>query len=143
MSKRAVFGMGLAAALAGLAGGGAVAHHSFSQEFDAAKPLTLEGTVTRFEFVNPHSWIHIEARNPKTGKLEAYHVEGGAPSTLLRRGWNRNSLPPGTRIRVVGFAARDDDHRASGAEISFPDGRELSLGNPATEAVAAAAKRAK
>ena len=77
------------------------------------------------------------------GKAEVWRVEGGAPSALLRRGWNRNSLPAGTKIIVQAFQARDGDTRASAAEISFPDGRELSLGNPTTEAVAAAAKRAK
>ena len=74
------------------------------------------------------------------GKI--WRVEGGAPSALLRRGWNRNSLPAGTKIIVQAFQARDGDTRASAAEISFPDGRELSLGNPTTEAAAAAAKRA-
>src|SRR5690606_28154591 len=87
-------------------------------------------------WVNPHSWIHIKLANGQT-----WRVEGGAPSALLRRGWNRNSLPAGTKIIVQAFQARDGDTRASAAEISFPDGRELSLGNPTTEAVAAAAKR--
>jgi hypothetical protein len=124
-----------AVALAG--GSAAVAHHSFAAEFDRNKPIKLEGTVVKFEWVNPHSWIHIKAGN------QVWRVEGGAPSALLRRGWNRNSLPAGTKIIVQAFRARDGDTRASAAEISFPDGRELSLGNPTTEAVAAAAKRAK
>jgi len=133
--------LGVALLLAG--SGTAVAHHSFSQEFDPAKPIKIVGAVTRFDFVNPHSWIHVKAVNPRNGKLEEFHIEGGAPSALLRRGWNRNSLPPGTRIAVEGYAARDDEHRASAASLTFPDGRELSLGNPATEAVAAAQKRAR
>ena len=89
-----------------------------------------------------HSWIYIDVVNPTTGKHEHWRVEGGAPSALLRRGWNRNSLPPGTEIIVQAFQARDGDTRASAAEISFPNGRTLSLGNPTTEAVEAAAKRA-
>ncbi len=122
--------------------GGALAHHSFSQEFDPTRPMSLSGKVIKFEWVNPHSWIHIDVVNRRTGAHETWRVEGGAPSALLRRGWNRNSLPAGTSISVDGFAARDGDRRASASEITFPDGRQLSLGNPATEAVQAAARRA-
>jgi hypothetical protein len=122
-------------------GGAAYAHHSFGAEFDSSKPVKLEGKVIKFEWVNPHSWIHIDITDAQ-GKHTIWRVEGGAPSALLRRGWNRNSLPPGTSIIVQAFRARDGDTRASAAEISFPDGHQLSLGNPTTEAVIAAAKRA-
>lgn len=123
--------------------GAALAHHSFAAEFDTARPVTLTGTVSLFEWVNPHSWIHINVpKDPRTGQATQWKVEGGAPSALLRRGWNRNSLPPGTKITVQAFAARDGANRASAAEISFPDGQKLSLGNPTTEAAAAAAARA-
>jgi len=128
----------LGAVLAAGVAGAAVAHHSFATEFDSSKPIRLEGSVIKFEWVNPHSWIHIKTKNGQN-----WRVEGGAPSALLRRGWNRNSLPAGTQIIVDAFRARDGDTRASAAEIRFPNGRELSLGNPTTEAVAAAAARAK
>lgn len=133
--------LGAALALAGA--GAAFAHHSFGAEFDQNAPVTLKGKVVKFEWVNPHSWIHINAPDPKTGKMAEWRVEGGAPSALLRRGWNRNSLPPGTDIVVTAFRARDGDTRASAAEISFPNGQTLSLGNPQTEAAEAAAARAK
>jgi hypothetical protein len=132
----------LGAALAVGGASGALAHHSFGAEFDSTQPIKLEGTVTKFEWVNPHSWIHIMAPDPKQGgKVVEWKVEGGAPSALLRRGWNRNSLPEGTKIIVTAFRARDGAARASAAEISFPDGQTLSLGNPQTEAASAAAKR--
>jgi hypothetical protein len=132
----------LGAALAAAGGSAALAHHSFGAEFDQNQPLKLEGTVIRFEWVNPHSWIHLMAADPKQGgKMVEWKVEGGAPSALLRRGWNRNSLPPGTKVIVTAFRSRDGDTRASASEISFPGGQTLSLGNPQTEAAAAAAKR--
>ena len=121
----------------------AFAHHSFGAEFDQNAPITLKGDVIKFEWVNPHSWIHIDVVNPKTGVHEHWRVEGGAPSALLRRGWNRTSLSPGTKIIVQAFRARDGDSRASAADISFPDGRQMSLGNPQTEAAAAAAAKAR
>jgi hypothetical protein len=130
------------AILATGASGAAWAHHSFGAEFDQNQPVKLEGTVLKFEWVNPHSWIHIMAKDPKQGdKVVEWKIEGGAPSALLRRGWNRNSLPPGTKIIVTAYRARDGAPRASAAEISFPDGQTLSLGNPQTEAAIAAAKR--
>jgi hypothetical protein len=138
--------LGVAAAgalLATGASGAAWAHHSFGAEFDQNQPVKLEGSVVKFEWVNPHSWIHLMAADPKQGnKVVEWKVEGGAPSALLRRGWNRNSLPPGTKIIVTAYRARDGAPRASAAEISFPDGQTLSLGNPQTEAAIAAAKRA-
>jgi hypothetical protein len=103
------------------------AHHSFAAEFDPSKVVHLEGTVVKFAWVNPHSWIYINVSKPD-GTVEEWRIEGGAPSLLLRRGWNRNSLPPGTKIVVNAFPARDGDKRGSPRDIAFPDGRKLDLG---------------
>jgi len=104
------------------------AHHSFAAEFDASKVVHLEGTVVKFAWVNPHSWIYIDVEKPD-GTVEQWRIEGGAPSLLLRRGWNRDSLPPGTRIIVNAFPARDGDFRASPRDITLPDGRQLDIGS--------------
>jgi len=103
------------------------AHHSFSAEFDATKQVTLAGEVVMMEWVNPHSWLHIDVKKPD-GSVERWKIEGGSPSVLFRLGWNRESLPAGTKITVVGFQAKDGSLRASSRELRFPDGRRLDLG---------------
>ena len=110
-----------------------LAHHSFAAEFDAKKPVKLRGTVTKMEWINPHSWIHIDVKTPD-GKVEQWMVEGGAPNALLRRGWNKNSLLPGTEILVEGFQAKDGALRANGRDITFPDGKKLFVGSSGTGA---------
>lgn len=140
--KLKTLGVAIAGGLLALStAGAALAHHSFGAEFDQNAPVTIAGDVIKFEWVNPHSWIHIDYINPKTGQHEHWRIEGGAPSALLRRGWDRNTLKPGTKIIVRAFRARDGDTRASAAEISFPNGTVMSLGNPQTEAAEAAAKK--
>jgi hypothetical protein len=104
------------------------AHHAFSAEFDQNKPIRLEGTVTKWEWINPHAWINLDVVNDD-GEVEHWRIEGGAPNALIRRGWTKDSLPPGTQIVVEGFLARDGAMRASGRGITFADGRELFVGS--------------
>jgi DNA/RNA endonuclease YhcR with UshA esterase domain len=104
-----------------------LAHHAFSAEFDANSPVELKGTVTRMEWINPHSWIHIDVVN-EDGETESWMVEGGAPNAILRRGFTADSLKAGTVIMVEGYQARDGSMRANGRDITFEDGTKLFVG---------------
>ena len=92
----------------------------------------LDGQVVMMEWVNPHSWLHIDVKKPD-GSVERWKIEGGSPSVLMRLGWNRNSLPAGTRVTVVGFQAKDGSLRASSRDLRFPDGRRMNLGGSGTD----------
>jgi hypothetical protein len=109
------------------------AHHAFAAEFDANKPLTLKGTVTKMEWVNPHVWLHMDVKMPD-GKLENWAFEAGTPNVLFRRGFTRNSLAPGTVVVIDGYQAKDGTHRANGRDITFEDGRKLFMGSSGTGA---------
>ncbi len=104
------------------------AHHAFSAEFDNDKPIRLEGTVSKWEWINPHAWINLDVVD-ENGETIAWRIEGGAPNALIRRGWTKDSLPPGTEIIVEGFLARDGANRASGQDITFTDGSKLFVGS--------------
>ena len=107
------------------------AHHAFAAEYDASKRLTLKGKVTKWELVNPHSWIHLDVTGPD-GKVTEWMVEGGSPNSLLRNGFNKNSLPAGTEIVVEGYQAKDGANRAVGANLTYAaDGKRLFLGGSA------------
>jgi hypothetical protein len=121
----ALFSLGLVAPV--------LAHHAFSAEFDARKPVKLEGTVSKMQWINPHAWIHVDVKRPD-GKLETWMIEGGTPNTLFRRGFTKDSLKTGTRIVVEGYRAKDGSLRANGRDITFPDGRKLFMGSSGTGA---------
>ena len=110
-----------------------LSHHAFGAEFDANTPVKLEGTVTRVEWINPHSWIHLDITQPD-GSVEQWMIEGGPPNSLVRRGFTKDSLPPGTEIVVDGYQAIDGSNRANGRDLTFPDGTHLFLGSSGTGA---------
>ena len=104
------------------------AHHAFSAEFDSAKPVKLQGTIKKVEWINPHSWITIDVKQAN-GTTQTWEIEAGAPNAMFRRGFNRNSLPVGTEIIVNGYQAKDGKQRANGRDLTFPDGKRLFLGS--------------
>ena len=116
-----------------LAGASISAHHSFSAEFDANQPVQLRGTVAKVEWINPHTWIHIDVKRPN-GKVERWMIEGGPPNALYRRGFTKDSLPNGTEILVEGFQAKDGSMKGNGRDLTLPDGRRLFLGSSGTGA---------
>ena len=111
----------------------AAAHHSFAAEFDANQPIQLRGTVAKVEWINPHTWIHIDVKQPD-GSVERWMIEGGTPNTLLRRGLTRKTLPEGTEIAVEGYKAKNGTNRANGRDLTLADGRKLFMGSSGTGA---------
>jgi hypothetical protein len=129
--------LGTVVVIAGLAisgGAGRVsAHHAFAAEFDANKSVSFKGTVTKMEWINPHTWLHIDVKKPD-GTVENWAIEAGTPNVLFRRGFTKESLLPGTEVVVDGYQAKDGSHRANGRDLTFPDGRKLFLGSSGTGA---------
>jgi hypothetical protein len=111
----------------------ASAHHSFAAEFDANDPVTLHGTITRMEWINPHSWLHVDVKN-EDGTVSKWMIEGATPNTLLRRGFTRDNVKAGTEITIVGYRAKNGANRANGRDIVLADGSRLFMGSPGTGA---------
>jgi len=124
MSRMNIRALALVASVSAIAAIPAAAHHSFSAEFDVNQPVQLRGEVIRMEFTNPHSYIYLKVTTD-SGEVQEWAIEGGAPNALIRRGWNRNSLPAGTEVTVLGYRSRDGGLRASGGAVTLPDGTEL------------------
>ncbi|HLI84439.1 MAG TPA: DUF6152 family protein [Bryobacteraceae bacterium] len=104
------------------------AHHSFAAEFDDKQIVKLHGTVVKMEWVNPHAWIHVAVANPD-GTTTEWMIEGNTPNGLLRRGFTKKSLEPGTEVYVEGYRAKSGDYKANGSSITFKDGKKLFLGS--------------
>ncbi len=108
----------------------AIAHHAFAAEFDSTKPIKLQGKVTKMDWINPHSWIHVDVKNAD-GTVTNWAIECGSPNTLFRHGLTKDSLPSGVEIVVEGYMAKDGGNRANGRDVTFTDGRKLFLGSSA------------
>ena len=130
---KALLACSLIAAAIAIAAPPVRAHHAFAAEFDAAQPITLRGTVTRVEWINPHTWIHINVKDAD-GKTTEWMIEGGTPNTLLRRGVDKNSIPAGTEIIVDGYRAKNGSNRANGRDLTLPNGKKLFVGSSGTGA---------
>jgi len=109
------------------------AHHAFSSEFDASRPIVLRGAVSKTEWINPHSWIHLDVKGADA-KVVTWAIECGAPNSLMRRGLNKTSIPIGTELVVDGYQAKDGSTTANAKDITLPDGRKFFAGSSGTGA---------
>lgn len=132
MKTETIAAVAMAATLV-LAPAAALAHHAFGAEFDPNRPLVLRGPVTKVEWVNPHTWIHIQVTK-EDGSTEDWMVEGGTPNTLLRNGLTKQSLEPGTLIVVDGYQAKDRSNRANGRNVTLENGETIFMGSSGTGA---------
>jgi hypothetical protein len=122
-ARLAVFAMGLLSAAVPM-----LAHHSFSAEFDNSKPVSLQGTVTKVDWLNPHIWIYLDVKD-NSGKVSNWQCEGGAPNSLTRNGWTKNDLKKGDSISITGTHAKDATNTCNASQVTLPDGRRVFAGS--------------
>lgn len=125
--------LGVTAVILAGAGTSVWAHHAFAAEFDAKRPVTFTGTISRMEWTNPHVWLHLDVKG-KDGKLEKWAFEAGTPNVLFRRGVTKESVKVGMQVTVDGYQAKDGSHRANGRDLKLSDGRTMFLGSSGTGA---------
>ena len=106
------------------------AHHSFAAEYDAKKPVTVVGKVTKIVRTNPHGWIYVDVKDAD-GAVKNWAVETNTPSVLARRGLTKEILPIGTELKIQGYRAKDGSPTMNGNVITFPDGRDIMIGSEA------------
>jgi len=133
---RTTFAAAIAGAAILVAAAPTRAHHAFSAEFDISKPLKLQGTLRKWEMINPHSWFHVDVKMPD-GTVVPWLIEGGSPNQLIRLGVTKNTLTMGTEFIIEGYQARDGTNKAVGRNFQFADGRTLFLGGSAPGATGA------
>ncbi len=122
-ARLAVFAMGLLSATVPV-----LAHHSFSAEFDNSKPVSLQGTVTKVDWLNPHIWIYLDVKDD-SGKVSNWQCEGGAPNSLTRSGWTKEALKKGDAISITGTHAKDATNTCNASSVTLPDGRRVFAGS--------------
>jgi hypothetical protein len=105
-----------------------LAHHSFAAEYDDKKPVSLQGTITKVEWMNPHIWVYLDAKD-SSGKMQKWQCEGGAPNSLTRNGWNKNSLKVGESVSIEGYLAKDGSNSCNSRSVTLPDGRVVFAGS--------------
>jgi len=106
------------------------AHHSFAAEFDLGKPVSVHGTVTKVDWVNPHSWIYVDVKGAD-GNVTNWHFELGSPNALFRLGWKKDAVPQGLEVDISGYRSKGGEAIANAVSVTLPNGKELFTGGSA------------